>query len=179
MRKALPSFAEVRRLFDYCYKVGGLLWKRRPATDFKTPAVCAQWNSKHAGKRAGTALQTRRGGRARYVSTKVGGRQFYEHHLVAVWHGNPCPAHLEIDHIDNNPRNNRITNLRFVTGSMNCRKQGKSGVRLFRGRWMARITIEGKRTFLGNFSTEKEAINAREKAEPNPVQQSRDPLVRI
>lgn len=170
MRKEIPSPRAVRSMFDYSEELGGLIWKRRPTSHFQDSVVAIRWNTRFAGKRAGLSPCTRRGTQLRYVSVKLYGVQYYEHHLVLAWHGKRCPDGLEVDHKDDNPRNNRIENLRFVSRSTNCRKQCKDGgVRFFRGRWMARITIEGKRLFLGNFNSESAAKEARRMAEPDKL----------
>lgn len=169
MRKQYPSTEVVRDLFEYSRDAAGLLWKPKPQSAFLRDQDWRRWNNRFSNKRAGAAPSMRRRGKLRYVAINIGGKLFFEHHLVMLWHGEPCPPHLEIDHKDDNPRNNSYDNLRFVTRSTNCRKQGKIGVRFFRGKWMSRITIEGKRFFLGNFGSKAEALKAREDAEPNPI----------
>lgn len=67
-----------------------------------------------------------------------------------------------IDHIDGNPSNNRIRNLRSVTKSMNSMNRcidtnNRSGIRgvhwsNLRTRWVAEIKYLGKRKFIGSFT---------------------------
>ena len=102
-----------------------------------------------------------------HVYNKIG----YLHRLVLDAQGNP----LDIDHIDRNPLNNRKQNLRLCTHSENCRnlptpKRGSSGVHGVNynrqtGRWVANITREKKRKYLGSFRTREEAIAVRRAAE--------------
>lgn len=72
----------------------------------------------------------------------------------------------EIDHIDGNPGNNYIENLRVCTSQQNkfnSRAYGKSkyrGVHKNNSKWEARITRNGYMQYLGLFDTEKEASNA-------------------
>lgn len=73
---------------------------------------------------------------------------------------------LDIDHIDRNPQNNNINNLRCVNRSENCRNRNKwsgcsskyKGVtKLKNGKWVARVSNNGKKKHLGRFDTEEEA----------------------
>lgn len=76
----------------------------------------------------------------------------------------------EIDHIDNNPLNNRIENLQSLTTRENTtkyfltiKKSSKYvGVYFNKNakKWMARILLDRKRLFLGYFSSEDEAANS-------------------
>lgn len=75
-----------------------------------------------------------------------------------------------IDHIDNNPLNNQIKNLRPVNHQQNMWNQKKSkGYSWNRdnNKWMARISINGKIKYLGYFDTEEDAraayLQAKEK----------------
>jgi hypothetical protein len=79
-----------------------------------------------------------------------------------------------IDHIDGDPLNNRIKNLRLATQSQqrfNARprthsRTGIKGVTLNGDRrgYDARITIEGKTQYLGYFRTIEDAAKARREA---------------
>lgn len=74
-----------------------------------------------------------------------------------------CGHELVVDHINDNPSDNRIENLQIVTTRFNTRKtQGKyssqyKGVYLHRGKWKTQILIKEKLKFLGYFTTEHEA----------------------
>lgn len=80
-----------------------------------------------------------------------------------------------IDHIDRNPLNNRRNNLRFVTPSQNSINRGISVVNtsgfigvIWRGRrsaWEARVKINRKIIYLGQFKNKHDAIVARLKGE--------------
>jgi hypothetical protein len=81
----------------------------------------------------------------------------------------------EIDHINGNPSDNRIKNLRDVTRKQNMEnkkvyknsKTGCSGVTWHKKkqRWVVRIGHFGKRISIGQFINIEDAINARVKAE--------------
>lgn len=88
-----------------------------------------------------------------------------------------------VDHINQIRTDNRIANLRLLDYSNNAHNTGvrqtnTSGVKgvslspLRNGKplnkpWRADIMVSGKRTFLGNYATFEEAVNARRKAELN------------
>lgn len=72
-----------------------------------------------------------------------------------------------IDHIDRDKRNNRIKNLReatFSENALNCdrfdhRNQGVTGATWSKYSWISRISVDGRRVYLGRFPT-AEAANA-------------------
>jgi hypothetical protein len=74
---------------------------------------------------------------------------------------------LEIDHIDRNPQNNNITNLRCVNRSENQRNRNKWGgcTSKYKGvsfnkkscKWKAQVKNNGKPLHLGYFDTEEDA----------------------
>jgi hypothetical protein len=81
---------------------------------------------------------------------------------------------LHIDHINGDPLDNRRSNLRFVTPSVNQanrkRRPGRRGVTYSPGLsaskpWRAQITANRKNLHLGLFATEAEAVEARRAAE--------------
>jgi hypothetical protein len=101
-----------------------------------------------------------------------GRKNFLGHRIIFLWHKGYLPP--IIDHKDRNKRNNRIENLREASNSQNSknttsRKNSSSkylGVsfRKAYNKWCAMITIGGKNTFLGNFSTEQDAALAYNKS---------------
>ena len=76
-----------------------------------------------------------------------------------------------IDHININPLDNRIENLRILNCSQNTRNQNKRkncsskyrGVCWDRNKWRARIQINGKKKHLGLFDNEEEAYECYKK----------------
>ena len=102
------------------------------------------------------------------------GRKHYVHRVAWAISYGYWP--LEIDHIDRNPQNNRLDNLREVTRSENQRNQGiyknnTSGVtgvyqtKKGYGRWYAQISINGITRSLGGYACQFDAICARKAAE--------------
>jgi hypothetical protein len=92
------------------------------------------------------------------------------HQLMAMSFLNhtPCGFRIVVDHIDRNPLNNHISNLRLVTNRANTRAPRKevsshyTGVwwREDVGKWAASIQIKGKIKKLGVFKQEIEAAKA-------------------
>ncbi len=92
------------------------------------------------------------------------------HQLVATAFLNhtPCGFKLVVDHIDNNPLNNNVSNLQIISHRENVVKGTKRGlsnyvgVRLHKasGKWASEIMLNGKAKYIGLFLTEKEAAQA-------------------
>lgn len=86
--------------------------------------------------------------------------------LYEVTYG-PIPWGKEIDHIDQNPRNNQVANLRAVTRSVNHASRGLQnnntsgfkGVKWYKpyGKWMVSFKKEGEFIFVGYFSDKIQA----------------------
>lgn len=80
----------------------------------------------------------------------------------------------EIDHIDRDPSNNRLSNLRAATRSQNARNKkigrantsGATGVTWHKriGKWQAQIEMERKSIYLGVYSDLSDAVSARAEA---------------
>lgn len=73
-------------------------------------------------------------------------RRHMIHKLVAeCWLG-PCPAGMEVDHIDRNPHNNHYSNLRYVNHSQQMKNRTLSSAAISRciancQAWNARISV--------------------------------------
>lgn len=85
------------------------------------------------------------------------------------------PDGMVVDHIDGNTLNNTRDNLRICTQRENAKNQGvrKNNTSGYKGvsfkkhnqKWRARIHVNDRDKFLGDFETIEEAIEARRKAE--------------
>lgn len=185
--------AEIAREFlAYNPETGMMLWQVRARKWFTSDAEHRSWNSKYAGRKAGT-LKTDTG----YRGVRIFGRRYPEHRLAWLMQTGAWPK-THLDHINHRRDDNRWKNLRPVTSSENRQNLGRRrNGRLLplgvdrpraRGRFRAGITVEGVRLYLGRFDTEEEAVRAREVAEiaagyhPNhgrDVVEGEEPPIRI
>lgn len=103
-----------------------------------------------------------------YRATTVDGKKYLVHHLVWLWHyGTLPPIDKDVDHKNGVRDDNRVSNLRLVTRSVNLvgglgRKNPLlPGVtRTPAGRFTAHIHISRKRTYIGTFDSPEEAHKA-------------------
>lgn len=141
----------------YDRDTGILIWKISPAKNVK------------AGTIAGS--KTNRG----YLVVNMRGRRVLAHRLAWELTYGPIPDGKEVDHINHNRLDNRISNLRLVTRQTNLRNQsqyknntsGATGVCYDKNsnKWRAHITIDGVTKSLGRYNDLESAISARKAAE--------------
>ena len=156
------------QLLDYNPLTGELTWKFRPSEFFSNERYAKQWNDRYAGKRAFTAVDAK--------GYHVGGifdQTFRANRIIFMMVHGYIPN--QVDHEDGNPQNDRLTNLRDVTGQQNqqnmrrsrANQSGVTGVCWDKNkrRWKATIGVDGKTVNLGRFLTIKQAIQARQEAE--------------
>lgn len=95
--------------------------------------------------------------------------KIYKSHRLAVFYETKTWPKMDIDHIDGNKSNNKISNLREVTKSQNqfnrpVSKNSKSGIKGVhmdgRGRWRAYIAANGKKISIGSFGKKEDAALA-------------------
>lgn len=95
-----------------------------------------------------------------YVAIKIDQRLFLAHRLAVFWMTGLWPA-IEIDHRDRNGTNNAWANIRTATRAQNSRNgrkrinntTGFKGVVAVPWGFAAKITVDGKRHYLGSFAT--------------------------
>jgi len=145
----------LRHLFEY--RDGALYWKNP-----------SKHNSYLVGKKAGAV-----NGPKGYRQVRIKGRIYMEHRVIYLMMKGVLPT--VIDHINGDPSDNRIENLRACTplqNRLNAKGWGGSGVkgvtRVKRNStWQAQLVICGKQRYLGTFKTLQEAADvvkqAREK----------------
>lgn len=171
--RELPSPELLRKLLDYDPETGALTWRERDASLFKdgqhgADKIAAMWNTKFAGKLAGTLNSEG------YVTFRIFGVALKSHRVIwAMVHGR-WPAQ-EIDHVDHDRANNRLSNLREVSLQENHKNRkmpstNKSGVTgvcwaTRRQRWVSTIRVAGRIKQLGVFSDFDKAVAARKAAE--------------
>ena len=138
------SKESLHELFEY--RDGDLYWKVSPT------------NSVQINDKAGCFDNG-------YYKTSINGKDYGNHRIIFAMHHGYFPA--MIDHIDRNPSNNRIENLRPATNQQNQWNTDKnfrntSGYKnvLFRkerNKWTCRFKVNGKHIMRGSFDTAEEA----------------------
>jgi hypothetical protein len=144
--------ARMRELFDY--RDGFLYWKVKPSRD-TTVGACAGTERKDG-----------------YRVVRYQRRGYLAHRLIYLMHHGEIPQY--IDHIDRNPRNNRVENLRAAAHSQNHanrsrqsnNKSGFKGVHWCKRdkKYIAKIKSNGKQITIGYFTEPEEAHKAYQKA---------------
>ncbi|AXG67703.1 HNH endonuclease [Ralstonia phage GP4] len=110
-------------------------------------------------------------GKDGYARIGVDGRIYLAHRLAWLLVHGEWPE-LQIDHIDHNRANNRISNLRIVTATGNMRNRtmrkdntsGITGVMRDGTKWMAYYYDGGKMVCVGKFVSKEAAAVARKAA---------------
>ena len=147
--------AKIRKLFDY--RADGTLIRRINGG-----------KRTFAGDIAGTANPDGR------LRIQIDRKVYLNHRLIWLWHHGYLPEHA-LDHIDRNPGNNRIENLREVSLSCNQRNTDNradniSGVKgvcwsKSRQKWHVQIGVSRKVINLGYYTNFLEAVCHRLAAE--------------
>ena len=162
-----------RQLLRYEPDTGRLFWRER-TPDMMLPSPrsaewrCRNWNVAHAGKEAFLKLH-----RGRLYGTIFNVRFFAHRVIWAITQGS-WPED-QIDHINGDPLDNRIVNLRAVSHLENQRNMklrstnvsGANGVNWSKqtGKWSVKIR-DGKRYLsLGHYADLAEAVAVRRRAE--------------
>lgn len=156
--------AEWRLVLSYDAESGVLSWLPR---DVKK-ASDKTWNARFAGSPAGCRD-------ARYGVVRYQGKNHLAHRVCWMLATGREPEG-QIDHVNGDSFDNRLSNLRDVSPSENCRnlpikntnKSGVMGVYKIKstGLWCAQITTKnGALKHVGNFKTLAEAALARKIAE--------------
>lgn len=159
--------SRLKALLEYNAETGVLLWKIRPLSDFEDAGQHKRWQKLHAGKEAGCISRTG------YRVLRIDGQTRKAHRIIWMMEFGVLPD--VIDHINGDPSDNRLSNLRETdtTGNGRNRKQdvrnssGVTGVIFDRSeqKWRAYVSANGKQVRLGRFLSFDDAVRARKKAE--------------
>jgi hypothetical protein len=155
---------DLREVLHYDPYSGQLFWRERSRERFTGPraeTMWKAWNKRHAGKHALTTKHSHG-----YLTGRVFDRFIYAHR--AAWAIFSCEwPTMEIDHINGDPSDNRIENLRHVSHATNLRncKLSKNNSTGFMGVWLdmrsntyaAEFSVGGHRTRLYGFGSAAEA----------------------
>ena len=109
-----------------------------------------------------------------YLVGKIDGRRYYAGPIIMLLTTGTWPEG-QVDHINHIRDDNRLKNLRDISRSENMRNNARSiantsgttGVvwARARGKWVARINVNGKRIHIGCFTKKLDAISARRDAQ--------------
>ena len=155
-------------------ETGRMLWKARNPTHFVESGrrgaqhICNNWNSSFANTPALACVDG-----SGHLVGRISRKLVFAHRVVFAMQKGHWPEH-SIDHINGDPSDNRIENLRDVPHIENLRNQvtrknnttGVTGVSFNKrlGKWMAHICVKGKYTHLGFFLAKDAAVSARQAA---------------
>ena len=117
--KKLPDQDYLKECFDYLLESGKLLWRVRPSHHFNTIRDMKAFNSRFSGKTAGHYHKSNG-----YLEVRLEDNLYKGHRLVFKIITGEDPVGM-LDHIDGDPSNNRIENLREVTAQENTRNARK------------------------------------------------------
>jgi len=149
------TYEQLKQLLHYDPETGHFTWLKSVSSRLR------------AGGRAGRE----RTNRYRYVTVQR--VRYAEHRLAILLTIGSWPEH-EVDHINGNPWDNRISNLRVCTHAENHQNRkmpshnrtGFQGVTWHkqRSKWRAYVGVSGKHKHIGLFDTKEEAHEAYLKA---------------
>ena len=146
----------VRSILYYDPATGILTWRHRSD-------VPASWNTRYAGKPAGSLLHIKNN---TYVTIRIRGKLYLAHRLIWLYVTGAWPAR-GLDHEDGDGLHNRFPNLREATQSQNGGNRGaqSNNASGYKGvhweqrtrKFVAQIQANRQYRFLGRFSSPEEA----------------------
>ena len=156
--EALCLYVDFHAMLRHEPETGKLFWVKSPSHAVK------------AGHEA-KARTTPKSNGLTYIRVRLHGVEYLAHHVIWLMYYGKWPA-LDIDHINGDGTDNRLSNLREATTETNGQNQSKHvdnrsgfcGVGLHQGKWRARIVVSQTEIDLGYFHTRELAIEARKKA---------------
>lgn len=146
--KPLPPLEELNKRFVYDASTGIVTWKISPSKRVK------------AGQQAGTISKS---GYLK-ISITINSKfcVFAAHRLIWYMMTGADPSDHQIDHVDNDPLNNKFSNLRLATNAQNNRNRGvtsrsKSGLKgaywsAKHKKWRSAISLNKREIYLGWFA---------------------------
>jgi len=159
----------IKAWFDYNPETGEISWKEWVSPDWYK--LKGAYNN-YMNDRAGTTVTFGKKSSGHLYTGAGGINRIYAHRIAWVISQGSLPIHY-IDHIDGNPENNKIENLRDVTHKINHRNRkmrpdntsGYTGVTLDKrlGKWRANVHINGRYKYLGCYEKIEDAVDARKR----------------
>ena len=147
MPKPLPAISEIGALLAYCPASGAFM--NRVFRNAAAPKFA----------KAGSIAKNG------YVTIRHNKRLYLAHRMAWLFAYGNDPGGLDVDHINGDVSDNRISNLRLATRAQNLHNSktpktntsGQKGVYRNRGKWVAYIRAGGKRKQFGAFASFDEA----------------------
>jgi len=146
---------ELKNILHYNPKNGVFIWSKKISKKINTGDIAGDVN--------------KRG----YCRIGIRGKKYASHILAWIYIYGEAPEN-DLDHIDHNKTNNKISNLRIVTPSENAmnqtmskaNKSGFNGVVWNKkaGKWMVQIAFERNQIYLGIYDDIHDAIEVRKEA---------------
>ena len=162
-----PTPEQLRQLLVYDDTTGLFLWRARPLEMFPCHRSGNTWNARFSGKPAFISDDTHG-----YKFGRIFGRNLKAHRVAfALCHGYWPPG--DVDHINGNRQDNRISNLRPASRAENLRNQigSRGGTSKYLGvswstrrrKWIATVKPSGRNAkYLGQFDCEIDAAICRD-----------------
>ena len=142
MSKIKPIPPELKDYLSYDPETGVLIWVKKSSNT----------GPNLVGKEAGCLDKNG------YYVVRFKGVNFLAHRCIWLLQYGEDPGQMCIDHINGNPSDNRICNLRLATKQQNVWNQSAAkGYYRHGDKFQARITFDGKQIHLGYHDTEEEA----------------------
>ena len=168
----------LKECFTYNHDTGDVFWKKRPSHHFNSSNGQAVSNARTHGKQAGSKYHEKKCNKSYYqccIRVKGVMVRYSLHRLIWILIHNETPN--EIDHINGNGMDNRLSNLRNVTHKEN-QQNTKLSIKNTSGvcgvwwnkrvnKWMAGIKEDSKKIHLGYFLNFNDAVIARKMKEYN------------
>lgn len=163
------TFTDLWEILNYDFVTGRLFWRERPLKYFPHVKEWKRWNKRYANKEIWKLSSDKK-----YLNVNFLNKNYKTHRVIWCMCFGEWPKG-EIDHIDGDTFNNRITNLRDVTIRTNRKnrtietrnKSGVTGVyqRKQDKKWIAAINTDSGKTILGYYTDFNEAVLVRKAAE--------------
>ncbi|EQC4020314.1 TPA: HNH endonuclease signature motif containing protein [Enterobacter hormaechei] len=152
----------LKSIIFYNPLTGEFFWKSRDRKEFTSDRIFKSWNSTYSGKKCGSLTN-------KYLTIRIKNSLFYCHRLAWAIHFGEWPEN-DIDHINMDKTDNRISNLRMTSRGQNMSNMAatRANTSGFIGvywakrecKWVAGITINYKFQHLGYFDDPIKAAHA-------------------
>ena len=124
---------DIKDYLSYNPDTGKVVWSKRTS------------NRTNVGAEAGTAHPNG------YIRVHFKGKPYYTQRLAWFLYYGEDPCEQQVDHINGDPSDNRLTNLRLVNHQQNGQNRKVHGVHLNKGRWRAKLKVGGRDIHIGYY----------------------------